>query len=341
MRKLIMILTFGFSSCGHEPKTIPSATTTNSSVTDTTNELMKLKPVDDPYFVETQDTISMTGPHSITRNVLQDKNGNYWFATWEGIIRYDGKLFTNFTLKEGLLRFHVFSLLEDKTGNLWFGTIRGGVYRYNGNSFTLFTTKNGLVSNFIECIQEDKEGNIWFGTDEGVSRYNGKTFTNFTIQDGLSANFVHSIAQDKTGKLWFATHGGVSCYDGKSFTDFKNKENQIFSNVRSIIEDNKGSIWIGSENGLTRYDRKSLTNFRYNFTGYIFEDKRGNLWLSEGKVNSRGMALTKYNGKSFTEIKSGNQIFGITEDRTGNIWFGTENGVCRYDGKSVDDFAVR
>jgi ligand-binding sensor domain-containing protein len=297
----------------------------------------EINTVYNPFFKK-WDAISTHGPNSITRNVLQDKNGNYWFATWEGIVFYDGKHFTNVTLKEGLRPFHVFSVLEDKAGNLWFGTIGGGLYRYDGKSFTLFTTIDGLASDMVLCMLEDKAGNIWFGTEEGVSRYNGKTFTNFTTQDGLSGN-VNSIAQDKTGKLWFGTRYGVSgdviCYDGKSFTNFKNKEGLLFSNVRSIIEDKTGNIWIGGQDGLFRYDGKSLTNVSTNFIGHIFEDKTGNLWLSE---DDTGWVLNKYDGKSSTKIAASSMVFGITEDRTGNIWFGTMNGVCRYDGKSVANF---
>src|SRR6266446_3852223 len=191
MRKLIIILTFVFFSCAHEPKTIPAAPT-------------EINAPRDPSFVVARDTISTHGPHSITRNLLLDKNGNLWFASWEGVIRYDGKLFTNVTLKAGLRHFHVFSLLEDKTGNLWFGTIGGGVYRYDpsaesisqkaglttrSKSWTLFTTTDGLASNVVMCMLEDKAGNMWFGTNSGVSRYDGKAFTNFTMKDSLSGNF--------------------------------------------------------------------------------------------------------------------------------------------------------
>ncbi|MCB0559731.1 MAG: hypothetical protein KDD09_12350 [Phaeodactylibacter sp.] len=54
-------------------------------------------PDNDPYFVETQEITTSHGPGSITRNVMQDSKGNLWFATWEGIIRYDGNTFANFT----------------------------------------------------------------------------------------------------------------------------------------------------------------------------------------------------------------------------------------------------
>jgi len=315
----------------------------NDPTTSRTAPLDSGPPVADPSFVETRDVVSTHGPRSITRNLLQDRNGIYWFASWEGIVRYDGKLFTNVTLMEGLRRFHVFSILETKQGNLWFGTIRGGAYRYDGRSFTLFTVADGLASNVVTCMLEDRAGNIWFGTDQGVSRYDGRLFTTFTTEEGLPVNSVHSIAEDKTGKLWFGTNGGISWYEPspslepgvRSFTDFTNQEGRSFSNVRSIIEDKSGAIWIGSQAGLHRYDGKSMTRLTSNPASYVFEDRRGNLWLSAGKVDGSGMTLSRYDGTSFATIVTGSQIFGITEDRAGNIWFGTVNGACRYDGRSL------
>lgn len=98
-------------------------------------------PDSDPSFMESKAVTTAYGPRNITRNIMQDRNGNLWFASWEGIIRYDGQSFTNFTNKEGLRRFHVFSILEGESGNLWFGTVGAGVGRYDGKALTYFTGK--------------------------------------------------------------------------------------------------------------------------------------------------------------------------------------------------------
>jgi len=74
--------------------------------------------------------------------------------SFQGIIKYDGKVFTNYTLKEDLIHFHMFSVMEDKIGNLWFGSVGGGVYKYDGKSFTLFTTEGGLPDDRISCFME-------------------------------------------------------------------------------------------------------------------------------------------------------------------------------------------
>lgn len=316
----------------------------------------KTDPPKDTIKSEFTSFISSNGPISITRNIIQDRNGNIWIASFEGIIRYDGESFTNITSSVSSSRF--FSVLEDREGNFWFASIGSGVYYYDGKSFLNFTTKEGLANNVVTCIFEDRMGNIWFGTGGGASRYDGKSFQNFTTKEGLPDNDVTTIIQDKVGRFWFGTRGGVCVYDGKTFTLFKNKYDMSFGNVRSIIEDKKGNIWLGGENGLWRYDGSLFDNFSEKFVGYILEDKKGNIWTSSESANTSGWSLSRYDNGSLyasqiplpfsnqiargTEIKSKEgMIFGILEANDRSIWFGTLNGVNRYDGERFEDFKVK
>lgn len=303
-----------------------------------------------------------TGPNSTTRNIIQDRKGNIWIASWQGIFRYDGKSFTNITSK--ISSSHFFSVLEDRKGNFWFGSIGSGVYYYDGKSFQNYKTRQGLASNNVTDIYEDRAGNIWFGTDEGASRYDGKSFRNFKMKEGPNLNGsdsvrvsdadqglwkhndVNAIFEDKTGKFWFGTRGNVSVYDGKTFITLTDNDGKPFTNVRSIIQDKKGNIWLGGNDGLWRYDGRAFTNFSQKFVGYIYEDREGNIWTSSESAYGKGWALSRYDEASLsdkkptvTEIKSGgNGLFGILEARDGSIWFGSMDGVYRYDGKTVTDF---
>jgi ligand-binding sensor domain-containing protein len=298
----------------------------------------------DPYFVESSDTVSIHGPNCIVRDVLQDKKGNLWLATWQGIISYDGVFFTNHTLKEGLIHFHVVSVFEDTKANLWFGTAGGGLYLYNGKSFRLFTTRDGLADNTIMCMAEDKKGNIWLGTENGASCFDGKSFVNFTTQHGLSSNYVNSLLVDKAGKIWLGCDG-ITLYNGKTFTTLKNNNGLPFARVASLHQDKAGNIWIGSMKGLFRYDGSRVSDcILTKLAMYISEDKNGNLLLAFNDYpNNRNFALYKYDGKSFTKLLEQNDgdnwvIFGMMEDKNRNIWYGTGRGIYRYDGKSLTDF---
>jgi ligand-binding sensor domain-containing protein len=312
---------------------------------------------------ETQEVVTLHGPNSITRNLRQDKHGNIWIASWEGVFRYDNKLFSNITHKVSTARF--FSVLEDGKGNLWFGSIGSGVYYYDGKSFRNFTTKDGLINNEVTCIYEDKVGYIWLGVNGGVSCYDGKSFRNYmmsgdlmieertgkTVQDFTRPpNEVSAIMEDNTGKFWFGTRGHTFIYDaslpdrqGKSFTVLTHN-GKPFINVRTIAKDRKGNIWLGGPDGLWRYDGNTFTNFTRKFVGYIIEDTKGNIWTSSESNNGQGWVLSRYDEKSLsdknpivTEIASKSMIFGILEDDKGNIWFGAD-GVYRYDGNTATDF---
>ena len=301
----------------------------------------------DPYFVETNATVSPLGPKSITRNILQDKNGHLWFATWEGIIGYNGSLFTNYTKTKNLRNYHVFAVAEDKAGNLWFGTIGAGVYRFDGNTFTNFTTNEGLVNNRISCFYIEDSGKIWIGTEGGISIFDGKSFQNITTEEGLCSNDVNAIIEDKSGKLWIGTRGDACVYDGKTFTTLHNPDGRAFVNVRTILGDSKGNIWLGGNDGLWRYDGSTFTNFSKSFTGYIYEDKKGNIWSSsESPENRFDWVLSRYDKSAMEDdhsvatelLKEENMFFGIYEDKNGSIWLGNLRGVYRYDRTSFNAF---
>jgi ligand-binding sensor domain-containing protein len=330
------LVVLALAGCTSEPESAQS----NSASTDTSavvpQPLGGTNAEEDASFIGSEAVVSPLGPTSITRGVIQDSNGDMWFASWQGIIRYDGTAFTNVTLEQGLKRYRVFSLLEDSRGNLWFGTMGAGVYRYDGRSFRLFTTADGLASNSVVCLMQDRSGAVWMGTTAGVSRFDGYAISSHITHPGVTDNFTSAIAQDKNGMLWFGTNAGVSCYDGKSFVPFTIAQGTPFMNVRSILADRNGMVWIASQTGLCRYDGRTQTTVSTQFVGNIFEDKTGNLWLSEG--DSKGMTLVRYDGKTFTPVKRDTQVFGVTQDNSGMLWFGTANGVCRYDGKTFTKF---
>lgn len=315
--------------------------------------------------VEIRETSTSQGPNGIVRTIKQDKKGNIWITSWEGVFKYDGKSFTNVTSKVSSARF--FSLLEDRKGNFWFASIGSGVYYYDGKSFQNFTTRDGLANDQVTNIYEDKSGNIWFGTKEGASRYDGKSFQNFKMKEAPCVtpadsmhtsvyqhplpetswmhNDVNAIMEEKTGKIWFGTRRYAFVYDGKTFITITNKDSKSFANVRSIIKDKKGNIWLGGYDGLWRYDGSTFTNFTKNFVGYIYEDKKGNIWTNSQKANENTWVLSRYDEKSLTDIKptvteitNKPMLFGILEDNKGRIWFGALDGVYRYDGKTITDF---
>lgn len=108
---------------------------------------------------------------------LLDKDGNLWFSiNGEGAYRYDGKSFTNFTIKDGLCNNNISSIIQDKSLNILFGTNKG-IFKYGGKTFITIPMSDTLS---ITSLLEYREGNIWFGViNKGIYRYDGKNVSNF------------------------------------------------------------------------------------------------------------------------------------------------------------------
>ncbi len=310
---------------------------------------------------------------------LLDKDGNLWFSiSGEGVYRFDGKSFTNFTTKDGLCNNNVGAIIQDKAGNILIGT-KNGICKYDGNEFTKYPATDTLS---ITCMLEDKDGNLWFGArNKGVYRYDGTNLTNFIYEykhpifADKHEKMINDIIQDKKGNIWFSSwnRGGVWRYDGTILTHFlpsadyyafseDERSNAYSSSVTkyvhspdyitddmifSISEDSAGNIWFATRrHGICQYDGKAFTSFIENeaFVSHgiysILEDKKGNMWFT---TDDNGVYC--YDGKALKNYTTAdglvhNSVVSMLEDQAGNLWFGTKwFGLSRFDGKSFTTFS--
>src|SRR3989337_1631803 len=114
---------------------------------------------------------------NIVSAILKDRYGLMWFATQDGLNKFDG---TNFTVYKhrpndstSLQANDILVLHEDRSGNLWVGTTGGSLSLYDRkkNSFITFpsnATAYGLRSDGIRSICSDYLGNVWIGSFAGL-----------------------------------------------------------------------------------------------------------------------------------------------------------------------------
>ncbi|MBC8233712.1 SpoIIE family protein phosphatase [bacterium] len=284
--------------------------------------------------------------------IYEDDRGHLWFGTLrEGVSKFDGRTFRNYTTEDGLAWHVIGDIIQDGEGALWFahavkGTWGwGGVTRYDGNSFTILTTKDGLASNFVTSITTDAQGDLWFGTLGAVSKYDGKSFVNFTTWE------VNDVFKTKSGALWFATWDGVSRYRNGNFQNFTTRDGLAYNWVFDIAEDREGNLWFGTHgSGVSRYD-ESVKRIPVEIATNIIMDTKENLWFSTtnglGRLSiASGTKYREsdYDGKTLHlyDIGDGSlQIFGISEDRDGNIWIGTSGGITKYNGEKSKTFTYK
>lgn len=301
-----------------------------------------------------------TGPEQNIHCSLQDKKGNLWFGTTgEGVYRYDGKEFTQFTKNDGLSTNAVWSILEDKSGAIWFGT-DDGVSRYDGKTISKvpFTVAPQARFNAVWSIMQDKDGIMWFGTSEDLYCYDGKSFSRFIDKPGISNHqnltlkSVQCLLQDSTGKIWMGSGPmameGVIQFDGNSIISSKPNGDGW---IRCIVEDTNNKIWFGGRgNGNFIYDGKAFAKYteKVGIGRPVLADKKGNLWFGgEEKlstVENEG-GIWYYDGKTFKNFTNNDgiskySVWSILEDKNGTFWIGTRNcGLYRYDGQNFAAFS--
>jgi len=226
--------------------------------------------------------------------------------------------FKNYSAEQGLPFVQVYAIFQDSKGNLWTGGY-GGLSKFDGKTFTNYSPKNGLANHWVTSIAEDARGNIWVGTISGISKYGGKTFSTFTKQHGLSGDYINSLTTDKNGNLWIATNEGITIFDGKNFTTLTKKNGLPSNNILLIYADKNGNLWMNTDSGVSKiiFEKKTPQDKSYD----NYKVVNGIFDLPSGKA--------------------GSLITSITEDGSGNIWFGTNSGVLRYDGVKLEKYSVK
>ncbi len=267
------------------------------------------------------------------RAILQDSSGNYWFGSDnEGISRFDGKSYTNFSVEDGLPDLQVRTIQEGGDGTIWIETARG-ISTYDADTQTMVTAQGfpGVKSPTPNQWKK-QEGDLWFaaGLDTGVYRYDGQSvgyleFPQSKLSNPDKTYLTTGIAKGSNGKLWVATYACVFGFDGKEITKISDETLGLHGkagelHVRSILEDSQGRLWIGN-NGI----------------GVVLVD--GDTTIEFSMKMDLVPANSQRNGNN-SPAGTLEHVFAIEEDGDGNIWFGDrDTGAWKYDGKSMTNYS--
>lgn len=267
------------------------------------------------------------------RNIQEDKEGNIYIETAEGISKFDGAKFTDLKVKKSSN-----NQWKLEPNDLWFGYDANDLYRYDGTSL-------------IELKLPRKDLNKAFGNTMEEVSFESNNYNPYT---------VYGVNKDKEGNIWFGTvTAGAFRYDGKSFIWFGEKELSTLPDgrvpgVRSMIEDKDGYFWLSNfyskykinPNLPKGYEKlkavdlpKEITKDKILYFNAGITDKKGNLWMT-----TYGGGVWKYDGKTLLnfEINNGTVdvlLINIYQDKNGTIWLGTNNdGVYKQSGNNFEKF---
>ncbi len=290
--------------------------------------------------------------------LLQDSKDNIWLGTANGLSRFDGKNFRNFTTRDSLAAGGVRCITEDSLGNIWFGHLNGGVSRYNGSFFERAAFDSLMLTGDVNGIAQVRD-KIWFTTYNNgalmaafpVDNISNIKAQQFTGRDGLSDVLVGSEVIGDSSFICLANEGFMRRFnniDGK-FENFRLPHFTTYFNPSCLFDDSKGNVWFGTYNGgIYKYRMTESkmyvidlirSGMSSNFVTCMTEDRKGRIWVGTW---GGGIAVINDTIPHIYDNRSGlvpAKIYDITEDVEGNILIADQtNGLTIFKGDAFTTY---
>jgi signal transduction histidine kinase/DNA-binding response OmpR family regulator/ligand-binding sensor domain-containing protein len=292
-------------------------------------------------------THQINNPNSLCNNnvnkILEDSDGNIWFATDNGISRWDvssDKWYSYYRNKQEQAKVFL-SICEDNQGRIWAGTYSSGVYvldKNTGKELARYSGEDNI--SYVFDIFKDSQGDLWIGGNQSevccwiekekrfrfyqpqsigviIELSPGKILLGCTYglvlldkQTGdnhlLHGGYLVQDILEKDRNIWICTIGeGLVKYDieNQTIQNFTTESGLISNYVNSILYAD-GYLWIGTENGLCRFNPDN-----HKFLSYPF------LSLSSVSFNRSARCILK----------------------NGQLVWGTNNGVILFDPRTLQE----
>lgn len=286
-------------------------------------------------------------PSNRVRSIFQDREGNIWIGTDGGLSRFDGGMFTSYTIKDGLNNKFVFSLIEDKYKNIYIGT-ESGINIFDGTTISEYQPAGIAFHKHVWTQLIDQKNTYHVGTYlGGLYSFDGTKIKNYTSEKGLTNNVIFDLQEDNNGTKWIATDYGIGVFYKDKLYNFRSGVNCTSTNfrIRSICSDSKKNVWFGTRSGLIKYtpsgkypktsDFKKIHLNKKIDSGILLsvvEDGNGYIWFGNYGV---GLVRLNPSDNSFIILttKDGlcdNGILSLVCDGK-YLWIGTVNGINRFE----------
>ncbi len=274
------------------------------------------------------------------RRIFQDSKGFLWIATWEGLSKYDGHVFTNYSTLNGLSHNLVNDFCELKDGRLYVALNNGSIDIISDNQVI---HKDSLSKTVVNHFIHSQGHPIIATTDlKGLQEF---TDGRLIRPRQSSSPSTYIDLQWLNDSVFIAvSDSAIGAFNKKYELLTELRDLYIFAGSK-IYQDSKKRIWVATSKGLKLLAESPGQNHPIRFTTLpapfnipalqqrriydILEDAEGILWFG----TSAGLVKINPDGTyQFINTKDGltsNIITSIFQDREKNIWFGTEIGLSK------------
>lgn len=241
----------------------------------------------------------------------------------------------------------VTSLTYDNSGTLWIANSYGKqptiCYMPAGGDIKAFTHQNLMTKGhpfsmaLMNGMMIDSRGLLWFTNNNwtmpalvkyDIGNNTTKVYTTLVNQDNTVYEYYNmpAIAEDKEGNIWVGTDVGLFCVTAASVND--NTDNITFTQIK--VPRNDGT-------NFADYLLGGLS------IGCIAIDSANRKWIGTSGngvylISSDNMEEIHHFTTDNSMLISDNVVSISIDEETGNVFFGTDKGLCSYHSDSSKAF---
>lgn len=272
-------------------------------------------------------------------------------------------------VKRTLDTYNDYWVMVDKDQNIWVITHSTGTYIYMKNEKRWYSSLMELMraQGFQDVPEEiivwevcyDAKGFLWVASDHLgalVLDFKNKEWRQFTNVKGDETSLpditLKHLYLDQLGRMWVASYknGVAMCSEAMS-----NFTSLALGDINAISEDKDGNYWLGlNSGGIVKVDAKTrepLEKFTKQSLGVpsdvvvgSYAARDGSLWFGTwegGLLKYKDGQWKNFRSSDAGSLLKTNNIWGVTEDRWGNIWAGVlGGGAVRIDKNTGSQKAI-
>ena len=278
-------------------------------------------------------------PHNSIRDIAQTADGYLWFATWEGLVRYNGLEFTTFdrSTRPALADNGIGGLYVDPRGALWLSDSRGNIGRYTPDGkLKIWPRPADVPEVLIPAMAMDHRGNLWMlfeGRGLACLTPEGRTLYEAPAADSpLRTAYAHMVI-DTRDRVWVGSDEGLVIRDPDGAVHAASRDYGLPQGLAWPYMAPDGTLWVVARDGLYRLQGDTLVMV-HELPGAgrlttLLQDRHGDLWIG---TESTGVLRVGTHGietlSSALPLPRG-RITSLKEDAEGSIWVGANGGLFR------------
>jgi signal transduction histidine kinase/ligand-binding sensor domain-containing protein len=276
-------------------------------------------------------------PQNSINSIQQTPDGYLWFATFNGVVRFDGMRFTVFNPGNTpeLPSERIVRLDQDLDGGLWITSENRELTRFHEGRFEAITVKSGLPEAGSDNISIGPDKTIWLCDGaRAMHLFEKGRFTPRPKPQGIATNDFYHFVGDGIVEPWIMLHDRTIARPvGKGYEILKD-ERGLPVYVRAAAKARDHGIWITSGRKLWKMHGATTDPIQWDYSpgerlsiyGMV-EDRSGKVWIASfGQGLFCCLPSGEIKNYSMETGLSHNTLRSVYEDREGVLWVGTDGG---------------